>query len=50
MQRPNLYDLIALHIRAMGVQVDNKEEADMIFDVEEGITPFDTDVFMGEYI
>ncbi len=50
MQRPNLYDLIALHIRARGVQVDNKEEADMIFDVEEGITPFDTDVFMGEYI
>ena len=50
MHRPNLYELIDLHIRARGVQVDNKEEADIIFDVEEGITPFDTDVFMGEYI
>ncbi len=50
MHKPNLYDLIDLHIRARGVQVDNKEEADIVFDVEEGITPFDTDVFMGEYI
>ena len=50
MSKPNLYDLIDLHIRARGLRVDNKEEADIIFDVNEGITPFDTDVFMGEYI
>lgn len=50
MSKPNLYDLIDLHVRARGLRVDNKEDADVIFDIEDGITPFDTEVFMGEYI
>lgn len=48
--KPNLYDLIDLHIRARGLRVDNKEDADIIFDIDSGITPFDTEVFMGEYL
>ncbi len=48
--KPNLYDLIDLHIKARGVRVENKEEADIVFDLDSGITPFDTEVFMGEYI
>lgn len=50
MSKPNLYDLIDLHIRARGLRVDNKEEADIIFDVDDGVTPFDTDFIQGEYI
>ena len=50
MKKPNLYDLIDLHIRARGLRVENKEEADIVFDINDGITPFDTEVFMGEYI
>ena len=50
MKKPNLYDLIELHIRARGLRVENKEEADIVFDIDDGITPFDTEVFMGEYI
>lgn len=50
MSKPNLYDLIDLHIRARGLRVDNKEEADVVFDIDSGITPFDTEVFMGEYL
>lgn len=50
MSKPNLYDLIELHIRARGLRVDNKEDADVIFDIDSGITPFDTEVFMGEYL
>lgn len=50
MKKPNLYDLIDLHIRARGLRVENKEEADIVFDIDDGITPFDTEVFMGEYI
>lgn len=50
MKKPNLYDLVDLHIRARGLRVENKEEADIVFDVDDGITPFDTEVFMGEYI
>lgn len=48
--RPNLYDLIDLHIRARGQRADDKKDADVIFDLESGITPFDTEVFMGEYL
>jgi len=50
MIKPNLYDLVDLHIRARGLRVDNKEDADVIFDIDSGITPFDIEVFMGEYL
>lgn len=50
MKKPNLYDLINLHIRARGLRVENKGEADIVFDINDGITPFDAEVFMGEYI
>lgn len=50
MHKPNLYDLITLHINARGNRVFNKEEADIIFDIDDGITPFNTDVFMGQYL
>lgn len=50
MSKPNLYDLIDLHIRARGLRVDRKEDADVVFDIDSGITPFDTEVFMGEYL
>lgn len=50
MRKPNLYDLVDLHIRARGLRVDNKEDADVIFDIDSGITPFDTEVFIGEYL
>ena len=49
-KKATLYDLIKLHINARGIEVTSKEEADVIFDIEDGITPFDTDVFMGEYL
>ncbi len=50
MVKPNLYDLISLHIKARGNRVYNKEEADIVFDINDGITPYDTDVFVGEYL
>ena len=50
MKKPNLYDLINLNVRARGVLVDDKSEADIIFDEDEGITPFDVDVIMGQYL
>lgn len=50
MSKPNLYDLIDLHIRARGLRVEKKEDADIIFDISSGITPYDTEIFMSEYI
>lgn len=58
MSKPNMYDLIDLHIRARGLRVDNKEDADVIFDIEYNninedckiITPFDLDIIQGELL
>lgn len=50
MHKTNLYDLLRMHIDGRGELWSKKEEADLVFDVEEGITPFDTDVIMAEYL
>lgn len=51
MQKPNLYDLLMLNIVARGGEmVADKKDADIIFDIEDGITPYDTEVFMSEYL
>ena len=50
MHKPNLFDLVSLHVKARGSFVENKEEADVVFDVDEGITPFDTSVWLSEYV
>ena len=50
LHKPSIYDLVQLHIKARGTLCDNKEEADLVFDEDEGITPFDTEVFMSEYL
>lgn len=50
MHKPSIYDLVQLHIKARGTLCDNKEDADLVFDEDEGITPFDTEVFMSEYL
>jgi hypothetical protein len=49
--KPNLYDLFRLHIEARdGVIVDDIEDADNVFSLYEGITPFDTEVIISEYL
>lgn len=50
MRRTNLYDLLKLHVAGRGVLCEEKERADQIFDVEEGITPFDTEILLAEYM
>ena len=61
-RKPNLYDLIALNVMGRGMLVENKEDADIVFDTvlyqenddkaseKRMITPFDTDVLMSEYL
>lgn len=46
----NLYDLFMLHAKARGSIVDCKEEANTIFSVEEGITPFDIEKIISEFL
>lgn len=49
-ERPNLKELLTLHIKARGEEVTEKTEADLCFDLEDGITPFDTEIFLSEYL
>lgn len=39
--KPNLYELFELHARARGELIDDKGQAETIFSVKEGITPFE---------
>ncbi|RVT62696.1 TerD family protein [Niallia taxi] len=48
--KPNLYDLFKLHIEARGELCGNIEEADLIFSVDKGITPFDLDIIVADYL
>lgn len=50
MVKPNLYDLFAMHAKARGTIVDRKEEADVIFSLYEGITPFHFGEITGEFM
>jgi len=50
LHKPNLYELFSLHAQARGIIVDNMEEADTIFSLTEGITPFDIDVINSEFL
>ena len=47
---PNLYDLFALHIQARGEQVDDQNQADTIFAVDQGIRPTDLDNILANFI
>ena len=50
MHKPTIYDLIQFHVKARGTSCDYAEDADIVFDEEVGITPFDTEIFMSEYL
>lgn len=49
--KPNLYDLFFLHATARAdALVDDPTEADTVFSVEKGITPYDLDIIMSQYL
>jgi ankyrin repeat protein/stress response protein SCP2 len=50
LQKPSLYDLFALHIDARGEQVYNPEQAQTIFAVDQGITPWDIDTIISAFV
>ena len=49
LKKPNLYDLLQLHVIARGEEVATKEEADVVFSVEAG-TPFELDRIASEFM
>jgi hypothetical protein len=50
LRKTDLHTLFSLHIEARGEMVPHAELADTIFSVENGITPFDLDKIMAEFV
>lgn len=50
LQKPNLYDLFMLHAQARGEVVATTDQAGTIFSVDEGVTPYDIEQIMAEYL
>lgn len=48
--KTNLHELFSLHIEARGEPVNSVENADTIFSLEKGITPFDIETIASEFI
>jgi hypothetical protein len=48
--RLSLYELFELHATARGELVENKDDAETIFALNEGITPFNIDIINAEYM
>ena len=46
----SLYELFTLHATARGEIVNSKEEADTVFSLKSGVTPFDINTINSEYI
>jgi hypothetical protein len=50
MKKPNLYDLLMLNAKARGELCEAIEDADTVFSVDNGITPYDTDIIVSQYL
>ena len=48
--KPTLYDLFSLHQMARGTIVPEKEMANTVFDLEDGIGPRDINTINSEYL
>lgn len=48
--KPNLYQLFEMHAKARGVITENKENADTVFSISGGITPFDVNIINSKYL
>lgn len=50
LNKPNLYDLFNFHAKARGELVQSAQEADTLFSLNEGITPYDMEVIASEFM
>jgi hypothetical protein len=50
LMKPNLHTLFSLHAQARGTIVTNKHEAEAVFGMDEGITPYDVDRIRAEFL
>ena len=50
LRKPDLFTLISLHIKARGTPVSSPQDANMVFSVGQGVTPFDLDTIRADYL
>ncbi|WP_366347437.1 cytoplasmic protein [Paenibacillus amylolyticus] len=50
LRKPDLHDLFMLHAKARGELVDTIDQADTIYSVDQGVTPYDIEQIMAEYL
>lgn len=50
LKKTSLHRLFGLHIQARGIQVQTEAEAQTVFSVQSGITPFDAELIGSEYL
>lgn len=50
MKKPNLYDLFEMHAKARGTLVNKKEDANTVFSITDGITPFDYEKIASQFM
>lgn len=50
LRKPDLHDLFILHAKARGELVDTMDQADTIYSVDQGVTPYDIEQIMAEYL
>lgn len=50
LHKPNLFELFSLHAKSRGVIVDDPKEADILFSLEEGVTPFELEMILAEFL
>jgi hypothetical protein len=48
--KPDLYSLFRIHADARGRLVEEEGDADTVFSLEKGITPFDLEKIASEYL
>ncbi|MCX6147781.1 MAG: TerD family protein [Candidatus Kapabacteria bacterium] len=50
LKKPILYDLLMLHTKARGVITSDINEANTIFSLDKGITPFDIEILVSDFL
>lgn len=50
MRRVDLYDLFSMHAEGRGSRVENVQEADKVYSLDQGVTPFDLDTIVFDYL
>jgi len=48
--KPTLFDLFSIHVASRGTLTDTPEEADTIFGIKDGLTPYDIETIIADYL